>query len=104
MTATEKTTTIKKELNRLTQIVTGIVEANGFGVVETFTRDYICRNLNCGLFTIDIYLYPHLADYLPHVWITRTSNEPDDLTPLVEQLKLTGFDVDFVIENVRALK
>lgn len=98
-TATEKAA-IKKELNRLTQIVGGIVEANGFGITETFTRDYICRNLNCGPFNIDIYLYPHLEDTLPHIWITRTSNEPDDLTPLVEQLKLVGFNVDFVIEKI----
>lgn len=99
MTATEKAA-IKKELNRLTQIVGGIVEANGFGITETFTKDYICRNLNCGPFNIDIYLYPHLEDELPHIWITKYSNELNNLEPLIEQLKLVGFDVDFVIEKL----
>ena len=93
--------TIAKELKRLSQIVTNIAEANGFGVLCTFTRSYISRTLNCGSFNIEIYIYPHLADTTPHIWINRNTSEIDNFDSLADQLRLAGFEVGIVIEHIK---
>lgn len=90
ITMPDKTTTVK-ELKRLARIVINIVEENGFSILGTFTRSYISRTLNCDSFQLEIYLYPHI-DTLPVIWMSRSTDELD-LTPLINQLKLAGFDV-----------
>ena len=97
------TITIQKELKRLAQVVINIVEANGFGVISTYTRSYVNRILNCGSFNLEIYIYPYL-NCLPHIWITRNSSEIDSFDSLIKQLQLAGFDVDIVIEQMSKLK
>lgn len=96
-----KRAAITRELKRLSQIVASIIEVNGFEVKATFTRSYMSRTLNCGPFNIEIYIYPHLADTLPHIWITRNSLEIDSFDSLADQLRLAGFEVSIVIEHMR---
>ena len=91
--------TTKEELKRLAQIAINIIETNGFEVRATFTRSYMSRTLDCGPFNLEIYLYPHLADTLPHIWITRNSSEMDNFDSLADQLRLAGFEVSVVIEH-----